>query len=79
MDKMGMKFMQALIENTLKECLVGFNECKDPARSPYMSDRGAKMMADRLLLNLERANMYQEQLEIRKQMIKKEEENNGNG
>lgn len=77
MDKMDMKFMQALIENTLKECLVGFNECKDPARSPYMSDRGAKMMADRLLLNLERANMYQEQLEIRKQMIKKEEENNG--
>ena len=76
MDKMDMKFMQALIENTLKECLVGFNECKDPARSPYMSDRGAKMMADRLLLNLERANMYQEQLEIRKQMIKKEEENN---
>lgn len=77
MDKMDMKFMQALIENTLKECLVGFNECKDPARSPYMSDRGAKMMADRLLLNLERANMYQEQLEIRKQMIKREEENNG--
>ena len=76
MDKMDMKFMQALIENTLKECLVGFNECKDPAKSPYMSDRGAKMMADRLLLNLERANMYQEQLEIRKQMIKKEEENN---
>ena len=77
MDKMDMKFMQALIENTLKECLVGFNECKDPAKSPYMSDRGAKMMADRLLLNLERANMYQEQLEIRKQMLKKEEENNG--
>lgn len=79
MNNPDMKFMQALIENTLKECLVGFNECKDPARSPYMSDRGAKMMADRLLLNLERANMYQEQLEIRKQMIKKEEENNGNG
>jgi hypothetical protein len=77
MDKMDMKFLQALVENTLKECLVGFNECKDPARSPYMSDRGAKMMADRLLLNLERANMYQEQLEIRKQMIKKEEESNG--
>lgn len=68
MNNPDMKFMQALIENTLKECLVGFNECKDPARSPYMSDRGAKMMADRLLLNLERANMYQEQLEIRKKM-----------
>ena len=48
-----MKLMQALIENTLKECLVGINECKEPAKSPYMSDRGAKMMADRLLLNLE--------------------------
>ena len=77
MDKNEMDFLKAVVENTLKECLVGFNECKDPAKSPYMSDRGAKMMADRLLLNLERANMYQEQLEIRKQMIKKEEESNG--
>ena len=77
MDKNEMDFLKAVVENTLKECLVGFNECKDPTKSPYMSDRGAKMMADRLLLNLERANMYQEQLEIRKQMIKKEEESNG--
>ena len=75
MNKSDMDFLRALIENTLKECLVGFNECKEPAKSPYMSDRGAKMMADRLLLNLERANMYQEQLEMRKKLT--QEENNG--
>ena len=76
MDKNEMDFLRAVIDNTLKECLVGFNECKDPAKSPYMSDRGAKMMADRLLLNLERANLYQEQREMREQMLNKEGQNN---
>ena len=61
MEKLKTKLMEAIIHNTMKECLIG--NCMNPMESQYPSDWGVKMFADRLLLNLERTDMYHEQNE----------------
>lgn len=68
MEILKTKLMEAIIQNTMKDCLIGSN--KNPMESQYQSDWGVAMFAERLLLNLERHDMY----EIQKEMKKPEEE-----
>ena len=56
MEILKTKLMEAIIQNTMRECLIGNNE--NPLNSQYQSDWGVAMFAERLLMNLDRHDIY---------------------
>ena len=71
MEILKTKLMEAIIENTMRDCLIGNN--KNPIESQYQSDWGVAMFAKQLLLNLERHDLYETQKEAEKGKEKEEE------
>ena len=71
MELLKTQLMEAIIENTMRDCLIGNN--KDPMTSQYQSDWGVAMFAKQLLLNLERHDLYETQKEAEKGKEKEEE------
>ena len=72
MEILKTKLMEAIIQNTMRDCLIGNN--KNPIESQYQSDWGVALFAEQLLLNLERHDMYEIQHSAEKQNEEEEKE-----